>query len=296
MKICVPGGCGYIGSTLVPFLLSQDHEVTVVDTQWFGKGYLPDNENLTVIKGDISDASGTYDSVIYLAGLTSDSACRDYPEAAKKANSLSFNTFVPKVPARRFVFMSSVAVYGNGLNLDVHSSLRPTTPYGEFKKQCEEDLSGLDAIIIRSAGVVGYAPRMRFDLTLNRMVRDAFNGKITVNGGEQYRPHVHIRDLVDNLIKAATGKLKPGVYNLVRENMTVSHSAMLVSKHVPCEVKFTERTDNRSYSVKSNLPATRDLEEAIIDLHARFKEGYWINPHDPQYMNLPKKEDMEAYA
>ena len=292
MKILVTGGCGYIGSLLVPFLLSRKHLVVVSDPQWFGNGFLPENENLTLSR-EVPDQE--FDTVIHLAGLTSDTACRLNPEQAQYANVDFLRELITRTyKIRKFIFMSSVAVYGNGENLG-SLKVKPTTPYGEFKKECEILLWSKAALesnvyIIRSAGVVGYAPRMRFDLTLNKMCRDAFKtGVITVCGGEQLRPHVHINDLIDIFLRILDNQQAPGTFNLVRKNMTVLEAARLVKKHIPCEIDISERTDDRSYSVLPQLPAPRTISSAIEDLRARFKDGYWRDAmKNPDYMNIPQ--------
>lgn len=290
MRVLIPGGCGYLGTQLSVHLVAKGWEVFIIDPEWFGN-YLPDNENIHLVE-DIP----AVDAIVYLAGLTNDSQCEKHSEKAFDTNVVLFEEFVEKTwNIKNFVFLSSVAAYGNSRKrLTEKDTLNPTTIYGVDKRTCERYLktSHRECTILRPAGVCGYSGRMRFDLTVNRMVRDAyFQKKIHIHGGNQYRPHVHIRDLIDTIIHfIETGK--KGIYNVVHDNQTVLETARRVSSVIPCELVIEKRQDNRSYKVdwtkleKLGLGCRRTIEEAAEDLYLRFREGYWTDAYSESSMNI----------
>lgn len=297
MRILVPGGCGYIGARLVPFLLADGHKVTVFDTMWFGDGSLPDNPNLTVIKGDvrdinaIGDAALGQDVVIWLASISNNAM---YGVNYKQTHSA--NTFVRYFPVSKFIYASSVAV------------LDPTSDYAKDKLYCESLLKDSGAIIVRAASVVGYSPHQRLDTTINMMTNDAYRkGVITVNGGKQRRTHIHIDDVCDfyrlSLTKAEAGK----TYTIWKMSETVRDAAEMVSasflnegKSVRIETKPS--TDDRSYGLcwkgddifeewVKDQP-TRDrghrlVSDAVRDLIIKFDSGYWPDSlTNPIFQNM----------
>ena len=301
MRIFVSGATGYIGSALVPHLLANNHQVVAYDANWFGDGSLPDNENLTVFKKDLRD--GHYlgqalkgcTAVIHLAGMTNDNECRKSPEEAKEVNEwatrylmkLSYNYGV-----KRFIFPSSVAAYGNSDKpLTEDTPLIPTTPYGAFKVYGEEVLktSKMKWFILRPAGVFGYAPRMRFDLTVNMMTAHAaLDGQILVAGGDQIRPHVHIRDLIDVILRLLTANIESNTFNVVYSNNTVTDVAKRVKATAEkwlkrdVEIVVSERTDDRSYAVSGDrlrqvlsFDCRRNIEDGVAELCHAFKRGQW---------------------
>lgn len=305
MRLTVTGGCGYIGSALVPHLLAQGHEVTVLDPQWFGNGYLPDNENLTILTDTSKLDECLYQSnaVIWLAGLTNDNECQRLGDKARDANIEPFKQFMRLLQGskvRRVIFLSSVTVYGNTTE-PVHEDhpRNPTTPYGIYKAVCEEILQlfcppQTKYYILRPAGVCGHAPRMRFDLTINRMVLNAVReGVIHVHGGEQLRPHVHIKDLIDVIVKLLTSKTESGVYNVTYCWGKIIGAAEMVSRHTGAEVVVEPRQDDRSYAVYGSKlarelgPLKTDIVEAIIDMASKLKSGYFPDAQtNPVYKNV----------
>ena len=297
MKILVTGCCGYIGSLLVPFLLADKHDVTGVDIQMFGDGYLPkDNGHFRLQE----DWDGEFDAVIHLAGLTSDAACQLNPEYANKMNVEYLQVTLHKAKAsgiKRFIYVSSAAVYGSTTTPAYETdALEPTTIYGKHKAQCEDLIHKHESkdfkwVILRPAGACGFSPRMRFDLTVNRMTRDAvMTGKINVHGGNQVRPNIHIRDFVDCLRWALDSYT--GTYNVACENATVMSVAQRVAEITGASIDVTPRTDDRSYSVNSvkisraGFSPIYTVENAINDMKSRFKV-YWPDAMtNPVYMNV----------
>ena len=319
MKILVTGGCGYIGSALIPHLLARDHQIVNLDAQWFGHGFLPqDNEHLTNIKTDLGDTDALVKGlkgcqvVIHLAGMTSDTACRDNPKEARDANVEQFNELLRAslvYGVKRFIFLSSSAAYGNtGSAVGEMRELSPTTPYGIYKKECEEILKGIrnektNIYVLRPAGVFGYAPRMRFDLMVNMMTAHAaLKGEIQVAGGEQVRPHLHIRDLIEVIIRLLTAHIPSAVFNVVHENQAVMGTANIVKDIVgklmkkEVTIHVSERTDDRSYAINGeglqsilSFKCRRNIRDGVAEICRGFQSGQWKDALDNRaYANLPQ--------
>lgn len=311
MKCWISGACGYVGSALVPHLLSYGCKVVAYDVGYFGDGHLPKSHpHLKIIKGDIRDAKAAAasmvgcDAVIHLAGLTSDRNCQLEPELADECNVQGFIGLLDAVkalPIERLIVLSSAAAYGSTQEpATEETKLSPTTAYSLGKLYCEQAVkrTSLPYVILRPAGVCGYSPHMRFDLTVNRMVRDAFfTGEINVYGGKQVRPNLHIRDLIaaiKALLTAHHSKVVGQTFNLAGDNSTVLEVAKMVSATTDAAIIVRERADDRSYSIDSGkikrvldfLPRFT-IESAVYDLFARFKSGYWKDAMtNTNYMNV----------
>ena len=306
----VPGGCGYIGAWLIPHLLAQGHKVTAFDTQWFGHGFLPDNDSLRIIKADVRSVSDMnaacegQDAVICLASISAEAMCQKNPTLARTVNTGGMSSVAlsaAKAGVKRFIFASSVAAYGSSSKDAVETDeLRPSTIYGEGKKDGEEKVRKAfpSATIVRAASVCGYSPHQRFDLTVNRMVHDAVRkGIITVNGGDQKRSHVHMKDICDfyiQLLREPLKKIEGETFNVVAENMSVRETADCVGEYIACAVIYKPHTDDRSYTVDGSKAAQvlgfrprRTVKDAVRDLKVKFDCGYWPDSTSNQiYMNL----------
>lgn len=309
MKVWVGGSNGYVGSLLVPHLLAEGYQVVGFDTQWFGDAYLPkDNDSLLLVKGDIRDIPSVRksmegcDAVVMLACLSNDVSCNLDQQLSEEINIHAFEPVViaaKESGVKRFIYASSSSVYGINDLPDVteECELVPVTLYNRSKMECEKKLwphhdDNFTCIVVRPATVCGPAPRMRFDLTVNVMTRDAVcRGAVTVFGGTQKRPNLHIKDMVDCyklLLKAPKQTVAGQTYNVGRQNMTVMEIAQLISKtagellgkQIPINVKGF--SDNRSYKVNSDKIAKQlgfvpkhSVEDAIRDIVMRFQDGYW---------------------
>jgi nucleoside-diphosphate-sugar epimerase len=313
VNVLVPGGCGYIGAMLVPWLLSDGHKVTVFDIQFFGHGHLPDNANLRVIKGDVRDIRGIrdacvgQDAVIWLASLSNNAMCERFPVLHDRINkdAVAIGAFAARTAGvKRFIYASSVAAYGSSDDdAEETQPLAPSTPYGEGKEFGERwarqyDADDFACTVTRSASVCGYSPHQRFDLTVNKMTHDAIrHGRIRVNGGQQKRSHIHIKDICrayQEVLTAPADDVAGQAFNFVADNQTVHETAQIVAEETGADIDLFPATDDRSYSVSG--AKARDVlgfvprytvRQAVRDLRARFDDGDWPDSTTNQaYMNM----------
>ena len=303
--VLVTGGAGYVGAVLVPKLLNAGYEVKVLDLYIYGDHVLnsvKENPNLKQIKGDIRDKEllqkeipGT-DAVIHLACISNDPSYELDPGLGK---SINYDAFVDLVEVsresivKRFIYASSSSVYGIKSESEVTEdlSLEPLTDYSKYKALCEKvlmDAASENFIVttIRPSTVCGYSPRLRLDLTVNILTNHAINnGKITVFGGEQKRPNLHIEDMTNLylfLLKQQPKKIHKKIYNAGYENYKVGEIAQIVKDALGGNIPIvtTPSDDNRSYHVSSKkikeelgFEAKHTIEEAILDLKAAFESG-----------------------
>ena len=282
MKVLIVGGDGYIGSVLVS-RLQHKHQLTVYDLLRLQD--IRDNDLLgSFCKGK--------EALIHLAGITNNDECE---KNRKFSESINLNAFFRVVVAadragiKRLIFASSVAAYGSSSEeLEENSPLLPTTAYGRDKANCEAFLQGychVPYIITRSATACGYSPRMRNDLTINKMVHDALNQHvIKVNGGKQIRCHIHMLNLCafyELLLEAPLEKVQNQAFNVVAKNESVGETAHTVASLISMtRVEFGPPTDDRSYSVSGKKAKEvlgwkpkRSYAEAVEDLLIAHKAG-----------------------
>lgn len=319
-SVLVTGGAGYVGAVLVPKLLKANYKVKVLDLYIYGDNVLDsvkENKNLKQIKGDIRDQDllekemEGIDAVIHLACISNDPSFELNPELGKSINLDAFGPLVDiskRAGVKRFIYASSTSVYGikDVSNVTEDLSLDPLTDYSKFKADCEGILlekAGDDFIvsIIRPATVCGYSPRLRLDLTVNILTNLAINrGVITVFGGEQKRPNIHIEDITDlyvRLLELPGEQIHKKVFNAGYENYKVKDIAKIVKKIVgneQVEIKTISSDDNRSYHVCSEkikkdlgFKPIHTLEEAIKDLKDAFQKGKIPNSlTENRYFNI----------
>jgi len=308
-NVLVTGGAGYVGSVLTPQLLDAGYNVTVYDIMYFGDSFLPrDHPGLRVVQGDIRDLDKLgpllegQDAVIHMACISND-ASFELDEALSK--SINLDAFEPLVVAakkagvRRFIYASSSSVYGVSDEPEVTEDhpLVPLTLYNRFKGMCEPLLfkhtdENFVGVVFRPATVCGHAPRQRLDLSVNILVNHAVtNGKITVFGGSQLRPNLHIQDYVNLckvLLTAPDEKIANETFNCGYQNMSIMELAHLVKDVVeevfpekaPIEIVTTPTDDIRSYHINSDkiervlgFRPTHTIEQAARDLCSAFQQG-----------------------
>ena len=321
-SVFITGGAGYVGAMLVPRLLQEGHRVTVLDLMIYGEDVLPKNPALTVIKGDIrnqelmkSSIQG-HDVVIHLACISNDPSFELNPELGRSINLEPFRPMVEiskNVGVKRFFYASSSSVYGIKDEPNVHEgmSLEPLTDYSVFKMNCEEILSEYQSdkfttTIIRPATVCGYSPRQRLDVVVNILTNLAYHKReISVFGGAQLRPNIHIADMVEIyvvLLNAPKEKIAGEIFNGGYENHSVLQLAETVRDVIGEDVvlKTTPTDDNRSYHVSSKkiadvlgFKASHTIKDAVSDIKNAFEKGLLPNSlEDEMYFNINRMQSI----
>lgn len=330
-SVFITGGAGYIGSLLVPQLLSRGYKVTVYDIMYFGNDFLPkNNPNLTIIQGDIRDTNKIlssckgHDAFVSLACVSNDAS---FELDERLSTSVNLEAFEPMVIAakragiKRFVYASSSSVYGvsDKPNVTEDHPLVPLTLYNKYKGMCEPLLQkhtddSFVGVIFRPATVCGYAPRQRLDLSVNILTNHAVNkNKITVFGGDQLRPNLHVQDYCDTvelLLNAPSEKIQNEIFNVGYQNMSIMDIAHLAKKVVQeefpekgeIEIVTTPSDDNRSYHINSDkikrvlgFQPKHSMEEAIRDLCNAFNTGKLPNSFDDDfYFNVKRLKRLQA--
>ena len=321
-NIFITGGAGYVGSVLTPALLSKNYNVTVYDLFIYGDT-LEKHKNLKIIKGDLRNTTlleeslKNQDQVIHLACISNDPSFELNPALGKEINLDAFEPLVSlskQSGVNRFVYASSSSVYGIKTEKDVHEdmSLDPLTDYSKFKADCEKILFKYTSdkfvtSVIRPATVCGYSPRQRLDLVINILTNLAYHKKeISVFGGSQLRPNIHIKDMVrayELFIEIDPNKINGKIFNVGFENKTVNELALSVKSVIGDDVKINTvpTNDNRSYHVSSQkifkelgFEAKFTIEDAVIDLKNAFDNKLLKNTLDNiDYFNIKKMQNLK---
>jgi nucleoside-diphosphate-sugar epimerase len=317
--VLVTGGAGYVGSVLTPKLLAEGHTVRVFDKFYFGKEPLAavrGHTKLTEIPADLRDAPAVdealrgCDAVIHLACISNDPSFELDPALGR---SINYDAFLPLVRlakrqgVERFIYASSSSVYGIKDEDDVTEDLplRPLTDYSKYKALCEDVLArergpGFKTLVIRPATVCGYSPRLRLDLSVNILTNLAYHRReITVFGGAQRRPNLHIDDMTDLYVSALqwpSEKIDGKIYNAGWQNLSIRQIAELVRQEVGDDVRVTTSPTNdlRSYHISSEKikrelgwAPRRTVGDAVRDLLAAFKDGkVHESLTNPRYYNI----------
>jgi nucleoside-diphosphate-sugar epimerase len=330
-SVLVTGGAGYCGSLLVPQLLDQGYKVTIYDTMFFGDAFLPKRHpDLRVVKGDIRDTAhlaattAGHDAFVSLACISND-ASFELDEAL--STSVNMDAFEPMVEAakkagvKRFIYASSSSVYGVSDQSDVTEDhpLVPLTLYNKYKGLCEPLLKkhaddGFTGVIFRPATVCGYAPRLRLDLSVNILTNHAINaGRITVFGGSQLRPNLHVQDYCDVVklfLTAPSERIQKETFNVGYQNLSIMDIARLVQRVVSTEfsekgdvaIVTTPSDDLRSYHINSDkitrvlgYAPRHTIEDAVRDLCNAFREGRIPDSmNDDRYFNVKRLKRLRA--
>jgi len=292
MKILLTGGCGYVGTPLAERLIELGHELTVVDVQWFGN-YLKPAKGLKVIQADIREVDSIpfdgMDTVLHLANVAND-PCADLNSKLNwEVNTLATMFLVEKAirhGVKQFVYASSGSVYGVKEEPEVTEelSLVPISDYNKTKMVSERVLLSysdrIRATIIRPATVCGYSPRMRLDLSVNMLTMQALTkGKITVFGGNQTRPNIHLQDMIRVYEHFLAKPELTGIYNAGFENISILEIAQMAQAKIPAEIVVSESNDPRSYRLSSKkLLATGfspkfGVKDGIREVMESYKAG-----------------------
>ena len=300
-KIFITGGAGYVGSKLVPKLLSLNYEVTVLDLMIYGDNVLENHTKLNKITGDIRDKIllekylPGHEIVIHLACISNDPSFELNPTLGKSINLDAFEPLVQislKSGVNQFIYASSSSVYGikKEKNVTEDMVLEPLTDYSKFKGDCEKILNSYSSdnfitTTIRPSTVCGYAKRQRLDLVVNILTNHAFhNREIKVFGGEQLRPNVHIDDMVNSylaVLNAEPKKINKEIFNVGFKNQSVNELAEDVKHVIGQDIKIvnTKSDDNRSYHVSSKkikdilgFETKYTVKDAVYDLKSAFEK------------------------
>ena len=330
-NVFVTGGAGYCGSRLVPQLLDHDYRVTVYDILYFGDEFLPLNHpNLTVIKGDIRNTDHlahscqNHEIFISLACISNDASFELDEELSTTINLDAFEPMViaaKQVGISRFIYASSSSVYGVSDQPDVTEEhpLVPLTLYNKYKGMCEPLLlkhtdPNFIGVIFRPATVCGFAPRLRLDLSVNILTNHAFNNnKITVYGGNQMRPNLHIGDYCDAvelLMSAPTDLISNQIFNVGYQNRSIIDIAYIVKQVVETEflnkkdieIVTIPTDDIRSYHINSDkikavlgFSPQLTIENAVEELCFYFKNNQIVNNFDDDfYFNVKRLKRINA--
>jgi nucleoside-diphosphate-sugar epimerase len=321
-KILVTGGAGYVGAVLVPRLLAEGYQVTVLDLMLYGEEVLPHGEALQVVRGDIRDRDlleeviPGQDALIHLACISNDPSFELNPRLGRSINLDAFRPMVSiskRSGVKRFIYASSSSVYGIKSEPNVHEylPLEPLTDYSKFKVDCEEILQeyqspAFTTTTIRPATVCGYSPRQRLDVVVNILTNLAYHKReITVFGGDQLRPNIHIKDMVESylaVLRAPSDQVAGKIYNAGYENQTVNELAETVQQVVGDDVNLvkTPTDDNRSYHISSELikkeigfVTQHTIRDAVEDLLNAFDRGHLPNSlEDDKYFNIKQMQKL----
>lgn len=301
MNILVVGGSGYVGGAVTDLLMKSDHTVRVYDALLYEESY---RKPVDFVYGDVRDRDRLEvslkwaNAVVWLAALVGDGACALHPEISTSINQESVKWLTERFDGR-IVFMSTCSVYGaQDATLDESSPTSPLSIYAATKLAAEGYLEGRNAIIFRLGTLFGVGDlfsRIRLDLVVNTLtVRAHCQGKISVFGGDQFRPLLHVLDaaraVVDNL-----GTSHTGIYNLHRQNVRIIDLAYQVRNHFPdlvidqTPMKFQ---DARNYRVSSDkaqkvlgFRAIHSIDDGIEEVKGLLDSSRLRDIDNPRYTN-----------
>lgn len=306
MRILISGAGGYVGSVLVPHLISFGHQVVAYDTFWFGdhlhmmpKGapwkYQADIRDIDRFKHAVRGC----DAVIHMACISNDASFELDERLSTEINYAAFEPLViasKEAGVSRFIYCSSSSVYGVSDLPEITEAhpLVPLTLYNKYKGLCEPLLfkhatDDFICTVLRPATICGYSPRMRFDLTVNIFVKQAMTtGEIKIFGGEQTRPNLHIQDMVDcytKILMSDTDLIAGEVFNVGYANMSIKDIAMIVKDEIeqsdryrrdcfgsPVTILVEESIDKRSYRINSDKIKNIVGFEPRYDIRAAIRE------------------------
>ena len=275
LKVLVTGGAGYVGSVLIPELIKAGHFVYCLDRFFFGKDFLLSKKfenSLELIQDDIrwfdSKVLDGVDVVMDLAALSNDPVGDLDPTKTYEINHLGRSRVAKLSKAAgvtKYILASSASIYGQQDQMATEESLvSPLTAYSKANRKAEVDILPLSddnfsVTALRFSSIYGISPRMRFDLAVNGMVLDYFkNKKITIFGGNNKRPFLHINDAVQAyllLLNSSKSKINGQIFNVGsdEQNYQISDLAKEVGNALDpnCTLDIKNSPDNRSYFASS---------------------------------------------
>ena len=321
-KIFITGGGGYVGSALSDYLIEKGYDVTAFDLFIYGKNVFKYKDDINLIEGDIRNTEllkksiSGHDCLIHLACISNDPSFELNPRLGKSINLDAFEPLVKiskQLKVKRFIYASSSSVYGikSELSVTENMSLEPLTDYSRYKVDCEEILmkyksDNFETIIIRPATVCGYSKRQRLDVIVNILSNLAYHKReITVFGGSQLRPNIHITDMIrvyEILIESNSNNVNGEIFNAGWQNQTVNEIALTVKKTIGSDVQIikSKTDDNRSYHISSgkikeklNFQTKFTIENAVEDLFKAFEKKKFVNPlSNDLYFNIKRMNNI----
>ena len=324
-KVFITGGAGYVGSFLTDHLIENGYFVTVYDLFIYGENVFANKKNIDLIKGDIRNKEllnksiKDHDIVIHLACISNDPSFELNPTLGKSINLDAFEPLVKiskENKVQRFIYASSSSVYGIKEEKNVHEdvSLEPITDYSKFKAKCEvilDNYSDDDFITttIRPATVCGYSRRLRLDLIVNILTNIAYHKKeITIFGGEQLRPNIHIKDMVrayQTVMESPKDIVNKEIFNAGWENKSVNDIANIVKNTLGDDIKLivSKTDDNRSYHISSekiknilSFQTKFTNTDAIEDLKKAFENKTFSEPlTNSNFFNIKKMQEIKLF-
>ena len=291
-KILITGGGGYVGTLLVLELLKKNYKITEVDTFWFGN-YLPKNKNLKILKKNILNLRNSdfkrIDCVIHLASIANDNAADINQKFAWETSCLGTKIICDLSKnnnIKKFIYASSGSVYGVKKEKQVTENLscEPVSVYNKSKMVAERIVlsykENFQTIIVRPSTLYGYSPRMRLDLTINILCYHAIKfNEVTIFGGKQWRPYLHIKDMINFYLHCLKQKNMKGIYNISQGNLTLDQTAEKIKLFMPkCKIVHTKSNDIRSYrlnsdrAIKSGFRFVTNINDEIQNLLKLLKD------------------------
>jgi len=307
--ILITGGAGYLGSILSRKLLEKGYQVRVMDAMWYGNESIADcmkNENFELINDDIRNlvsivkAMRDVDAVIHLASIVGMPASNIEPRTSEEINYLATKNIAELCQLHgieTYIFASTCSVYGSQPDefITEKSPVVPLDYYAKQKFLSERAIGWLNRAptILRFGTLFGISPRMRFDLVINLFIAQALTeGKVTVFGGSQYRPFLHVDDAAESLMFALENNLT-GTYNVVSENLTIMHAAERISKITGCTIEVSkENGDLRNYKVSGKkinqmgFSPKKKIEDAVEEIKNVLNSGKITRYNDAKYNNF----------
>jgi nucleoside-diphosphate-sugar epimerase len=301
-KLFITGGCGYVGSLMIKNFLDK-YIIQNIDTQWFGNK-LKNNDNLINIKEDIRNLSGEFiekntHAVIHLANIANDPSVELDQTLSWEVNVLAAKNLIEKsinVGVKKFIYASSGSVYGikNEMRVTEDLDLVPISAYNKTKMICERLLLSykdkIDVYIVRPATVCGLSPRMRFDVSVNLLTLQALkNKKITIMGGSQTRPNIHINDMIGVYEHILVNDVEQGIYNAGFENISILDLGKKIQNKIDCEIDIIESNDPRSY---------RQCSDKLIEtgFEQKFNVNNAIDEISDAFYNKNLTDDDSCYT
>ena len=292
MRVLLTGGSGYLGSILTRKLLKKGFKVRILDNFLFGKQTLSEvlkNKDLELVDGDVRDLAVVSkslkdaDVVIHLASIVGTQSSELDPKTSIEINYLATRNIADLCKLykiKQFVFASTCSVYGAQPNslISENSEVNPLDSYGQSKFQSERAILGAYdyPTILRLGTLFGASYRMRFDLAINLFLAQALNKeKITVFGGNQWRPFLHVADAAEAFSFVVEHNME-GIYNAIWKNLTIEQMAKDVKKLIPAEIEISKDiVDKRDYRVtgakfeRFGFKATKDIKYAANEFKTK---------------------------